>query len=1323
MQRDNVADIYDLTPLQQGLLFHTLYEPEAGLYVNQLECRLDGPLDVELFHQAWQALVDQHPILRTSFHWKRLKVPQQVVHRRCEIPFEVHDWQDREPGEQQAAWEALLAADRTQGFVMDQAPLARVNVAQLAADSHRCVWSHHHILTDGWSLPILLREVVTCYESLRRGVRPQLPTRRPLRDYVAYLRAQDAADTQAFWREKLAGLKSPTSLGIDRTSAAPGEFSEQRTTLAESLSTQIRGMARQQRLTVSTLFQAAWARVLACYHGGDDVLLGVTVAGRSAELSGIEEMVGPLINTLPVRVRIDRDLSVSLWLEQQQREMAKLRRYEHSPLIEIQAASEIPRGRPLFDSLFVFENYPLDPQATTSAGSLTVSETHCAERTSLPLNVVVGPGREFELRVVYDQARFSADAIARLLEHLEHVVTQFVENPGRPLGEVRVPTPLELHRVVEQFNDTAVDVPENTVVGRFLAWAKRTPQAVAIETPQRSWTYQELDQASNNWAAQLLELGVQGEEIVGVLLERGFEQFAVTLGILKSGCAFLPLDLRQPEARLKSILKDAGAKVVITSRELAAKLRQRHDILCVEDTGHIAEPAELPLLDLHQLAYVIYTSGSTGQPKGVAIEQVSWNNLAAAQQRVFRLAPATRVMQFAPACFDAWTWEFSMALTSGGTLLVPPAAEILPGRPLARSLAEQQAHVLTIPPSALALLPEVELPKLHTLVVAGEVCSSELVDRFAPATRFINAYGPTEATVDVTWGECLPGEEKPSIGRPIANHRVYLLDAQRKPVPIGVPGEMYVAGEGLARGYLNRPELTAERFVEIELSPTRRERMFRTGDQARFRPDGQIEFLGRLDHQVKHRGLRIELGEIEHALQQHPRVRQAVANVWEEDPGSSQLVAYYCLDIESADVPAAELRDFLHQRLPEWMVPDAFMQVAEFRRTASDKIDRQALPRPEHPAAQLQAEYVSPRNELETALAAAWAKVFNLPQVGIHDRFFDLGGHSLLAVRLLGEMETAVGHEIPLRHLLEAQTIAELALRLAGPDELATQLPLVVLQAGTPGETPVVCVHPAGGSPFCYAPLAEAWGEGVPLWGLQCPGLEGDAIEEISIAQLAEQYRAAIENCHTGPVRLVGWSLGGLIAYEMAVQWSRLANAPQVELLLLDTLPPESELSDSPSNSAWDRRMFAVALVQAAEKLGLPQINADLLATVEPDVQLDACWQAAQRSGLALPPAARPLAERLLAVYRRNVQAARRYQPDHLPTQVHYVQATGLERELPPNAASAKAQAVPYWTNLAELEVFDVPATHSELLDPPGVQPWAKWWQAQWKQSSPTGTL
>ncbi|MFT7461975.1 MAG: amino acid adenylation domain-containing protein [Pseudohongiellaceae bacterium] len=1052
MQLQDVEDFYPLSPLQQGLLFHSLSEPDSGMYFNQSLMTLHGAFDTEAFAEAWRRTIAQHPILRTFFVWEGVERPVQVVRKSAEMPYAVHDWRDVSAEHLPGRLEELRQADLREGFDLSQAPLMRVELLRTADEQHEFSWSFHHILMDGWSMFRVLGDVFGVYDALCSGGEYRFEPCQPYRNHIAWLQQQSLPAAETFWRKTLSGFTAPTPLLVDPLAAeaapAADEFAHLVLNTSAETAAGLSALASKHHVTLNTILQGAWSLALSRYSNEEDVLLGAVVSGRSPNLKGVESMVGLFINSLPVRVSTPGDEQLLPWLSRIQAEQAELREYEYSPLVEIQGWSDVPRGTQLFDSIFLFENYKKDVPLEELCQSVRIGEVHWFERLNYPLTAIAIPGDAVTLRLIYQTERYTEATIQRMLEQWATLLDGMVANPQATLAQLPFLTATEEQTVLQQFNDTAGDYPTGQCLHElFEAQVARTPDAPAVSCGNETISYSELNARANQLAQHLLSLGARPDMLIGVCQHRRIDMLVSIFAILKSGAAYLPLDPKYPQERLAFMVSDGGAKVVITHSELADHLRDSGcaaQLLCLDQERETlaalsSHKPEAPRAD-DALAYVIYTSGSTGVPKGTAIEHRSLVTLVHWSRENYSDAELAGVLGSTSICFDLSTWEIFVTLSWGGRLvLVENALE------LATAPARDKVTLVNTVPSAIAELIRMDgvPPSVKTVNLAGEALRADLVDKVygLGVTRVCDLYGPSEDTTYSTYAQREVGGPE-IIGKPVGNTRAYLLDARMRPVPLGVAGEIHLAGAGLARGYLNRPDVTAERFIPDPFSDEPGARLYRTGDLARYRPDGNMELVGRIDHQVKVRGFRIELGEIEIALGKHPAVKDTVVMAREDTPGEKRLVAYVVYKAQPGPT-AAELRKTLRESMPEYMVPTAIVALDELPRTPNGKTDRKALPVPEADRSQLETSYAAPDSDIERQIAEIWQKILQVEKVGVRDNFFDLGGHSLHLIRVHGELRTGLGLEIPMVDMFQFPTVAALAKHFADGGSSAEPEPVV----------------------------------------------------------------------------------------------------------------------------------------------------------------------------------------------------------------------------------------------------------------------------------------
>ena len=1050
MNNGDIENIYTLSPMQQGMLFHSLYDPKSLAYFEQMGFTVHGKLKQSVFEGAWQGILARHQVLRSSFSWEELEEPLQVVHRQMVMPFHYEDWRHFPEAEQAQRVEEYLLRDRERKFDFATPPLMRVSVLQLADRVSQVVWTFHHLLLDGWSLPIILREIFSLYAALAHGKDVPIAPSRPYSDYIEWLQGQDLQKAEAFWRETLKGFTSPTPLPLNRipsTTFEPGKSQgEEQLQCLEETTAKLQALMRKHQLTMSTLLQGAWALVLSRHVDEQDIVFGVTAAGRPTDLVGVETMLGLFINTLPLRVRVSPRSRVLPWLQEIQNQQVEARQYEYSPLVSVHGWSEVPRKQPLFESILVFENYPIGNSSSkrTSSpnqnGNLDIRNVRSFQKTNYPLNIIVGPGKGLTLLAYYEKNLFETATIQGLLKHLEVVLEAIAVDADQRLEEIKLLTVAEQVHLLEDWQGTETPYPAASCVHElFEQQVKLRPEATALVFKNERLSYGELNERANQLAHHLLALGVTTETRVGLCVERSLEMVVALLGILKAGAAYVPLDPEYPQPRLAFMLADAEVSVLLTQESLLSRLPESEQpVLCLDrDWPEIAKQSRAtPAIKItpDNLAYLVYTSGSTGQPKGVAITHRAINRLVHGLP-MLALDEDQVILQAAPLAFDASTFELWGALLRGGCSVL--LSEQIPTAANLRAVIASQGVTTMWLTSALfnAVLDAdaQALGGVRQLVVGGEALSVAHVRRAKEqlaGAKLVNGYGPTEATTFACChevGEVGEAAVTIPIGRPIGNTQAYVLDHRLELVPVGVSGELYLGGAGLARGYWQQAELTAERFIPHPFSSKPGERLYRTGDLVRHRNDGEIEFLGRMDQQVKIRGYRIELGEIESVLAQHPLVTECVVVACTDAESADRRLIGYVVSQQGHATSLVELRAHLRERLPEYMVPSQFVMLEELPVTPNGKVDRQALAAPDRSRAQLEGAYVAARTPEEEILVNVFQKVLRIDQVGIHDNFFELGGHSLLAMQVISNLRESFQVELPLRCLFESPTVAELA--------------------------------------------------------------------------------------------------------------------------------------------------------------------------------------------------------------------------------------------------------------------------------------------------------
>lgn len=1023
---DSIENIYPLSPLQRGMLFHSRLLPESGVYVVQFGCDIEGDLDPDALKDAWRQVIARHSVHRTLFARIDSSQPVQVVRRTVEPPWAEQDWRAKAPDQRERDFDTLLADDRRQGFDPSKAPLMRIVLLQLADDRWHMLWSRHHAISDGWSLPIVIGDLLTAYETIRAGATPRLAPGIPYENYIGWLRGRSPERTERYWRNALAGFGAPTIPCIDRVGSASetvDRWEKRRVSLDQETSRALTTFSREHGLTLNTIAQGAWALLLARYSGERDVLFGAISSGRAADLPGSHGMVGCFVNTLPVRVEVDASAKLVDWLRALKLEELEREEHGHASLLDIRRWSGLGGEGPLFNSLFVFENYPISAVANDPTATIRISNPRMAEQTSFPLTLSVVPGESMAIQANFAVQRYNGTDIERLLAHYTRLLTVIAESPDQTLTRLSPLSPEERHQLLHGFNQTAAPLPATrTLHGLVTARARQTPDALAVIAGSREVTYRALIEGADRIAQALRDRGVRAGDRVGLRSRRRVDMVEAALAILSVGAAYVPMDPAYPSDRIAYIIGDSRPSLVI------GKAGEDHGAPTLDPEQVPPSLAGAPVesvateVDPDATAYVIYTSGSTGNPKGIEISHANATAMVGWALDTFDDAEMAGTLAATSLCFDLSIFELFVPLSRGGTVILAENALALAQLPA----RDRVTLVNTVPSAMDALVRNGALPdSVRVVNLAGEPLSRELVDRIYALPgieKVFNLYGPSEDTTYSTWA-LIPRDTpaKPLIGHPIANSQAYVVDASDDLQPIGVPGELLLGGAGVAKGYLNRPELTAERFVPDPFlgAPGR---LYRTGDLVRRLPDGALEFLSRLDRQIKLNGYRIEPGEIEAALMDQPGVEEALVLTVHGDAGP-RLAAYV-----SPRVDADGLRDALAARLPSFMVPARIIAMASLPQTLNGKIDHGALPPLDGPARTH--HDTPPATPTEKTVATIWREVIGIDAVGAEDTFFDVGGNSILMIQIQSRINQLGRGEMTLADLFKFPTIRAIATHL-----------------------------------------------------------------------------------------------------------------------------------------------------------------------------------------------------------------------------------------------------------------------------------------------------
>ncbi|HVB55147.1 MAG TPA: amino acid adenylation domain-containing protein [Candidatus Acidoferrales bacterium] len=1305
---------------QQRLWFIDQLEPGNSVYNFPAAVRLKGPLNMLALRQSLNEIVKRHEALRTTFSIVDGR-PVQVIAPSLTLTVPIVDLRELPETERETEVQRLVTTEAQRPFDLAEGPLVRATLLRLGENEHVGLLTMHHIVSDGWSTGILIREMAVLYEGFCSGTPTTLPAL-PIQyaDFAHWQRQWlegEVLETQlTYWKKQLGGAPPLVELPTDHPRPTIQTFhgAHQSLRLAKNIGAGLKTLSRQQGVTLFMTLLAAFEILLHSYTSQDDIIVGTPIANRNRlELEGL---IGFFVNTLVLRIDLSGDPDFRELLRRV-REVC-LEAYAHQDLPferlveELHVTRNLSRN-PLFQVMFVLQNARLD---TWELSGLTLNPLEVDSGTThfdLTLHIA-DTGHELIATLAYNTDLFEAASIARMLRHYETVLEAVCASPDGRLSELPMLSEAERQQLLVDWNDARADhLNELCIHQHFEAQVTRTPQAIAVCFEDEQLTYDQLNQKANQLAHHLRALGVRPEVPVGLCLKHSLDMVVGLLGILKAGGVYVPLDPAYPKERLAFMLEDAEVSVLLTQEPLLARLPEHMaKVVCLDsDWKAIAqESRENPICSTipANLAYVIYTSGSTGQPKGVPVSHDSIGEHCLSVQKYYELEASDGVLQFASLSFDLSLEQILPTLIVGARLVMM-GAEVWHATEFHKKVAEFKLTVLNLSTGywqELArawtdlsdLVPNIQ-PKVF--IVGGDTMLPEFFELWQRtpmrSIRLINAYGPTETTITATAFEIIPRPRENStfqripIGRPIVNRETYILNKYGNPVPVGVAGELYIGGACLARGYLNRADLTAETFIPNPFSRGPGARLYKTGDLARYLPDGNIEFLGRIDDQVKIRGFRIELREIEATLRQHPTVRNAIVLAQETAPGERQLVAHV---VARGEPPpsARELRDFLKQKLPDYMVPAVVVPLDALPLMANGKVDRSVLAKPERTRPERGRKFVPPRNALELQLSNLWGEVLGIRPIGVTDNFFELGGHSLAAVRLFALIEKRLGKKIPLATVFQGATVEHLANILQQNASAVPHSSLVAIQPGG-NRRPLFLIHPAGGHVFPYVHLANCLGPDQPCYGLQARGLEEGQEPHKRIEEMAAYYINAIRTVQAeGPYLLGGWSMGGVVAFEMAQQLHAQGQRAAL-LVLLDTRVPASH------EEFADEDFEVTLLVDFVRYFGLSLDPHDALARLPKHELLQRVLEHAKRAGLMPSDIEVSHAEPFIELCKADFQATRNYELHHYPGRITLFKA-GQELEGIPSDPTLG------WREWAAggVDVHVVPGNHATMVYKPHVE-------------------
>lgn len=1025
----HLQDIYPLSPLQEGLLFNDLLHSDRDTYFIQTGFELEGEINVSTIKLAWEQVVRQHDVLRTGFQWQGLENPLQFVLQRVDLPWKLYDWQEFSKEIQQIKLQEYIAQDRENRFELFQPPLMRLALVKLSAKKFFLIWSFHHLILDGWSSALIFNQLFASLLKPQNYHPEYVPS---YRSYIEKLQQLPIDQAKAFW---VAYLSDSSNKSLFKSSTALPHHKTFSWELSDSESGSVKEFARKNQLTLSSVMQLAWGVALAWYFQEDDFIFGVTISGRSLDLPKIDQMVGLFINTLPFRFKISWKDRVIDAIQQLQEEMVDISRFSYTPLSKVQSfCSKAGEARKsLFDQIFIFENYPFNESDTHEKGSLKIKNTLNKEHTEYPLMLSVTPASKITFQFTYDENSVEEKILRELSSLLRNTLQGIIDSPQRSLREISILEEAETNKLLQECCPVSIkQIDTKCLHNLFEEQCRKTPDSVSLVSGDVHLTYRELNAKANQLAHQLIKSGISHENPVGICAERSLGFIVAILGVLKAGGMYVPMDPQLPQDRLSYILQDANATLLLIQSEFVEQFQtDATPKLVIDKMGcnEVEESIENPDLTIHpaQLAYILYTSGSTGKPKGVAIQHRSVINCVYATAKLCDVDAADRFLAVTSLTFDVSVLDYFLPLALGGsTIIASEEARKNPDQLIAL-IQNSEITCMQATPSAWKMLSLAKWKQQHPIkmFVAGEKLSHHISDFLLENGAVFNIYGPTEGTIYATGEEILP-KTAITIGRALQNVQAIVLDKQLRPKAKGGIGELYLGGICLARGYWRKPQLTADKFVPHPFETGNR--LYKTGDAVRYLFAGEIDYIGRLDDQVKLRGFRIELGEIESVLEEYPDTKNAVVVLKENANGQKNLAAYLvCTQTEEKTDLSSKLRDYLRSRLPDYMVPSIFVFLDKIPLTASGKVNRQALPEPNMHTRHTRNEYVAPRTEIERSLQEVWSELLGTKEIGVQDNFFEVGGDSIISIQLVSKARQR-GLSIEIKQLFQYPTIEQLAL-------------------------------------------------------------------------------------------------------------------------------------------------------------------------------------------------------------------------------------------------------------------------------------------------------
>ena len=1125
-KRDQVQDMYYLSPMQEGMLFHTLHHQEKGFYVEQMDMNVKGTLRHDLLEKSMNIIVERYDIFRTVFLHEKVKRPVQVVLKNRPFQLDVVDIQDLSESEQLERIDRFKQKDQLRGFDLSKDLLMRASVFQTGPSSYRWIWSYHHILLDGWCFGLVVQELFAIYHALLHDIPYRLEPVKPYKEYIQWLEKQDKQASLEYWTQSLAGFEGQSTFKEQRKQTNEHELGEIEWAMSKEETAALSELALQQNATLSSALQSAWSILLSRYQRSNDVLFGTVVSGRPADLAGVDRMVGLFINVIPRRIQLTDQMTFRSLLSETQQQSLAAEPHQYIPIYDIQAKAG---QQQLIDHIVVFENVPAAKKdEQESLLGFTVEDMNVYEKSNYDLNLLASPGEQLQLKLAFNQRAFDPAFVHKLKDQLTLLIKGAIKHPDQLVHTLTLVTKQEKQRMLEEWNAPELEHDQLYLTKWFEHNVRKQPNAVALSAGDHTMTYAELNEQANRLARHLQKNGVGHQTVTAILAERTPELIVSLLAVLKAGATYVPIDPDYPESRIQYMLKDSGATHLLTHSSFISQTRS----LAFDGTYLFADDQEILLMSSENLpleaglddtAYIMYTSGTTGQPKGI---MTTHSNIARVVKNTnyLTILETDTLLSLSNSVFDGFTFDVYGALLNGAKLVLPQKETILDMGKLTELIKGEHISVMFVPTALFHLLVDEGtdwMRGVRKVLFGGERASVQHVRKAFDVMgkgRLLNVYGPTESTVFATYypiDEAIPLEARSiPIGKPLNQTGAYILSEHRQLQPIGMVGELCLSGKGLAKGYLNRPDLTKQVFIAHPFAAG--ERLYRTGDLAYFREDGLIEYAGRVDDQVKIRGHRIELTEIEANLLMHPGVKQAVLLADHDETNHTRLLAYITCD-DAWKGKLDDIKSGLKERLPAYMLPHELIELENLPLTPNGKVDKRQLPKPEAPQGNRRVKL--PANEVEQKLLVMWREVLEREDISTDDHFFELGGHSLKAMSLLSKVSKEFEVQVPIHLLFETPTIEALSHYIQHQDgETAGYLVFNESQTST-----VFALPPLPGYGFIYQEAAKTLDD-----------VRLVAFDFIETNNRMAQYVQHIQHLQPkGPLTLMGYSGGCYLAFEL----------------------------------------------------------------------------------------------------------------------------------------------------------------------------------------------